>query len=271
MITTIINTTFQFLGITLIQTTVLVICILCLAAASIASLVLPKIGGDWTQLRRIPAMDVLDETVKICAEKGRPLLYSTGGMGTGSYMGEFVESEIAVGRYIAAQCAELGVQFYSFCSNPEMQMMLYDFVRQGYINAGKPEMFNGKNIIFIQSGIATLIMEHYDFLKMNRPGAFLGIGFWPSGTPTPVFQDAESVGAFSIGTAYWPDELSQVAMSADYTIMTAEQAVVGSYVDHDPDKMSAFVGEDFAKIILVSISIILGVLWLLGIKIFSGF
>jgi len=249
-----------------------VVALMCLFAASIATVTLPRLGGAWTRLRRIPAMDVMDEAAKVCSEKGRPFLYSAGSLSaTSGAMAEFVDSFVSVGRYLATQCAELGVSFTTYCSNAEVQMLIYDYVRQGYINAGKPEQFNGKNVIFLQGGVAQSIMEHHDFFVMQRPAAFIGLGQFGSGTPVPIFQDSIACGAFTIGSTYWPDELSQVAMSADYTLMTAEMAVVGCYVDNNAEKMSAFIGEDVAKLILIATCVGLGILWMAGYHIFTGF
>jgi len=267
MITSIIET-YKFLGLTFRYVDVFLVTLLCLLAAIIAGVILPKYAREWCYLRRIPAMDAIDESIQICAEKGRPFLYSTGSMGFSGTSAEFAESLTALARFLTSRCANLGVRFVSMCNSAELQLVLYDFARQGYISAGKPEMFQGKDVMYIQSGTAQLIMEHVDFIRRDKPAAFVGLGHWLAGTPVPIFQEALNNGSFVIGSTYWPDELSQLAQASDFTLMTAEMSIIGSYIDNDPEKMSVFIGEDFAKLVLVGITIGLAILWVAGIKIF---
>jgi hypothetical protein len=111
-------------------------------------------------------------------------------------------------------------------------------------------------------------MEHVDTFRYNQPAAFVGVGMFYSGTPVPIFQEAVNIGAFTIGSGYWPDELAQAAMASDYALMTEEMVICGAYIDNDSEKMSVFVGEDIAKLVLVGICIGLAVMWLAGVRIF---
>jgi hypothetical protein len=243
---------------------VLLITLLCMIPSIVAGLILPKLGHDWAALRRVPGLDVLDEAVKICAEKGRPLFQSTGGLSTTGYTIEHVESLLMITRYLTKRCGELGVRYISVSNNPQLQLLIMDFARQGYQEAGHPELFSSNDVRYTSAGATQLIMEHIDTMRYNKPAAFIGLGTWGSGTPVPVFQEAVNVGAFSIGSARAPDELAQAASSSDYSLMTEEMVIAGAYIDNDPEKMSVFVGEDIAKIGLIILCVVIGVANLLG-------
>lgn len=249
---------------------VLLITLLCLIPSAVAGIILPRLGKDWCALRRVPGLDVLDESVKICAEKGRPLFQSTGGLGTTGYTIEHVESLLMITRYLTKRCGELGVRYISVSNNAQLQLLILDFAKQGYQEAGHPEMFSSRDVRYTAGGATQLIMEHVDTMRYNKPGAFIGLGTWGSGTPVPVFQEAVNVGAFSIGSARAPDELAQAASSSDYSLQTEEMVVAGAYIENDPEKMSVFVGEDVAKLGLIVICIVIGILNLAGWNIKFG-
>jgi len=266
MINSIVATTVTIGGVTFQYVDILLVTILCLVSAIVAGLWLPKLGYEWCALRRVPAMDVIDEAVEICAEKGRPLFQS---MGTMAYTTSiFVESVVSLARYLTKQCGALGVRYITVCQNPQLQLLLYDFAKQGYIEAGRPEMFNAKDIRYVVSGMTQNQLENIDAIRMDKPASFIGVCDFNAGICVPIFQEAVTAGCFIIGSSYWPDELAQVAMSSDYALMTAEVSIVGAYIDNDPEKMAPFIGEDVVKLILIGITIGLGILWMAGVKIF---
>jgi len=268
MIYSIVEQTIVVLGVTLQYVNVLYVTILCLGAGVIAAIILPRLGYEWCALRRVPAMDVMDEAVRICAEKGRPFFQSAGSSSFSAAGGgiQFVESIVSLGRYLTKQCANLGVRFISAVMDPQLQLLFIDFARQGYLEAGRPELFNARDIKYVVSGVGQSIMENVDTIRMNKPAAFVGIGHFGSGTPVPIFEEAVTQGAFIVGSSYWPDELAQAAMASDYTLLTAEQTIIGAYIDNDPEKMAVFIGEDVAKLILIAIAVIIGIAWIAGTK-----
>jgi hypothetical protein len=223
-------------------------------------------GFEWCALRRVPAMDVIDEAVQICAERGRPLLQTLGTVRYGT--SQFVESIVTLARYLTKQCGELGVRYITICQDPQLQLLLYDFAKQGYVEAGRPEMFNAKDIKYVVAGMTQNQLENVDTIRGDKPAAFIGVADYNAGICVPIFQEAVTAGCFIIGSSYWPDELAQVAMSSDYALMTAEVSIVGAYIDNDPEKMAPFVGEDIVKLILIGITVSLGILWMAGVKIF---
>jgi len=263
MITTIIK------QIELQNFTSLYVTLLALGAASLTSFILPRIGYEWCALRRLPAMDVVDEAIRICAEKGRPFYQFFGNV---TFMGKFSiysESNVSLARYITKEGAKLGVRYISAVADGIMQLLLLDFTRQGYIEAGRPEMFNPNDIRYIVAGSDQPMLEAIDTIKRERPGALVAMGHIGCGTPINIFQTATNYGTFVIGASESPDELSQAAMTADYTMTNEEQVVVGAYIDDDKEKMAAFIGEDIVKLIFITIMIIGGILYMTGNKIFG--
>ncbi|MDQ1281369.1 MAG: hypothetical protein QG670_2634 [Thermoproteota archaeon] len=257
--------------ITILYWNTFLVTLLCLGSSTIVAIILTRLGYEYCALRRIPAMDVIDESVRICAEKGRPFLFTTGNTGySGAGSGiQMVEADVSMARYLTKRCAELGVRWIGTTQDPQLYLLFYDFARHGYLEAGHPELFNERDIRHIVvGGSFNATYENVDTIRNEKPAAFVGLGHFGAGTHVPYFQEAVTQGAFVIGSSYWPDETAQAAMSSDYTLMGAEQTVCGAYVDNDPDKMSVFVGEDLAKIVLIAISIIMGILWIGGIRLF---
>jgi len=247
----------------------LIIAIFMLVVQGSASFVLPKLGYEWCALRRVAALDVIDESIRICAEKGRPFFQY---LGQGTFGGKFViytESHLALARYLTKRCGELGIRYIAACSDAQLALALTDFTKQGYIEAGRPEMFNTRDVRYVTAGFAQMMFEAIDTIRNDKPGTLIAIGHIGGGTPIAIFQEATRLGTFVIGSSESPDEMAQAAMTADYTMTNEEQVIVGSYIDNDPEKMAVFVGEDVIKLVMVGIIIVTGIAWMLGVRIFG--
>jgi len=255
--------------ITLQNINVLWVTIFWLAVASSASFILPRLGYEWCALRRIPAMDVVDEAVRICAEKGRPMYQYFGQMTFSGKFAIYAESVSSMARYLTKRCAELGVRYIAADTDPVLQLALLDFTKQGYIEAGHPEMFNPRDIRYVTAGFAQAMFEAIDTVRREQPGCLIAFGHIGGGTPINIFQTATNLGTFVIGASESPDELSQAAMTADYSMLNEEQVVVGAYIDNDPEKMAAFIGEDIVKLVMIAIMIVGGIAYIAGVKVFG--
>mgnify|MGYP001145148433 CR=1 FL=1 len=214
----------------------------------------------FSSLRRLPCIDALEEAVDLCAERGRPFFAACG---TATFTGHptSLVGQLHALSFIAERSAKLNVRVVTDTSDPNVQVAVVDFVRQGYIRAGVPERFRIDDQIYSASTAAQL--DCVDVVESIHPGTvFTGIAM------SPVVLDAGvRQGAFLIAFGTWPDQSSDQVTLADHLIIQAEMIAAGAYLSKDPLQTGCILGEDLAKLSLF-IALIGGmILALAGVRI----
>ena len=210
--------------------------------------------ASFLSVRKIPALDAIDEAVRSCAEKGRPSFWSPGWGGaiTDASTAIFAPGEFAVCKEVARLSGEVGVPMYSLASDAHINLLMRDYAREGFIESGHPELYDDAKIIwnpggrgYLYTGIA--LLENY------KPGAVILTGCFGSGTNSQVLQVARRVGAISIAGEMWPHETSHNAIAADYLMLPEEIVAAGAFLSEDTVNRSVVLGNDLIKIFSILI------------------
>lgn len=213
----------------------------------------------FSELRRVPAIDALDEGVNLCAERGRPFFASCG---TASMSGNYLASMIGQLHalcYVAERCAKLNVRLITDSQDPQVQSQVVDYVRQGYINAGAPERFRLDDQFYAASAASQL--DIINCVEMYKPATV-----WNGSSLSPAVLDAGvRVGAFNIAFGTWPDQASDMVTLADHLIFQEEMTAAGAYLSKDLPQTAAIIGEDFGKLMMIGIFIVFLVAAMAGV------
>jgi hypothetical protein len=219
----------------------------------VAVLVVPRLG--WGALRRVAAIDAIEESVRVCAEKGAMLLDSTGSIRTTWSLGiMYLPGMLETIKLTSRLGAELGVKTFYTCGVPEVQLMALDYSQQGYIEAGRPELFDINSVQY-HDGMG-ITWKNIEVLEKERPGAFLTMGNFGAASHMPQMETAVRIGAFQVGTCIWPEEISQTALCADYVCINEEGVAAGAYLSGDPLQGASLVAEDVAKLLMIALMIV---------------
>lgn len=81
---------------------ILAFCAFSLVVVAVMMFLAPKLG---LEIRRVPALDAVDEAVGMCAERGTPLLFSFGSLALSPY----INAGLEVLKYISRKAGETGV------------------------------------------------------------------------------------------------------------------------------------------------------------------
>ena len=222
-----------------------------------------------TKLRRHPAVDACDEAVRICSEKGRPFMYSMGDISVTGVSRQmrfsWVPSLLELQKHLASLSAKLNVKSDWFCyGNPLTSLMIRDYVEQGYVEGGKPEMFHAEDIHYYPEYISgTLgIVSQIELLK-PAAGVVIGAHHWQ--TCQTLYEQLSKEGAFIVAGDVSADDNSSSTIAADYCTFGEENIAMGAYLSADPVAKSVLVGEDFYKLCLIGVAIGSTILFGLGV------
>lgn len=94
----------------------------------------PKFGFE--KLRRVAALDALDEAVGFCSETARPLIWTFGFVAPGH---PFFPGAIESFKYTVKKCATATVRVYYTSTSNLTTVMADDFAKQACLEVGHPE------------------------------------------------------------------------------------------------------------------------------------
>jgi hypothetical protein len=237
---------------------------------SVAVIYIYVVGGDKFNLKRMVAIDAIDEAIGRAEEMGRPVVMNIGGGGL--LRGEYAPPTMAgltVLGHVAGITARLGTELiapmYS-SGGVETIPVATEIIRDAYMAEGAIERFHPEDMIRflpVQASVMALA-------DRERPAANLMIGyFWHE---SMIWAEAFGrVGAIQIGGTTNLYQIPFFAGACDYVLIGEEIYPVSAYISKDPKIKATIAGQDTFKwvsIILMILGVILTTLgndWLSGL------
>jgi hypothetical protein len=223
-------------------------------------LMMSRAEKKMPKLRRIPALDALEEAVGRAAETGRPILFTQGSGGTGTLShpeeGPQIMSGLNVLSHLAALAANLGPRIICCVGQSDSLIPTTEIVREAYIAQGMPEAFREDDIRFLGSGNAYAFAA-VDIIRTEEVAAAFFIGPFYNESLTFVFH-SDDVGAMKIGGTAFTHQMPFFAAVCDYFMIGEEIYAAGAYLSGEAEELGSVVGEDFAKgfsIILIILAV----------------
>lgn len=214
------------------------------------------------RIRRLPAIDALDECIGRAAELGRPLHYT---VGLGGVSDVQVIAGLSIARYVARRCAELGVRFLFTFAAPTVQPVALDLFKEAYLEAGKPEEFRPENIMWLsnrQFAFATGVMG---LVLRERVAANLLLGAFAA--ESLIFAEAGyRAGAMQIAGTTNSYQIPFFVTTCDYTLISEELITAGAYISKEPRQVGSILGQDYIRLIGLVLMGVGAVLYALGWK-----
>jgi len=216
------------------------------------------IDHGWkVSIRRLAALDALEDAVGRCAEMGRPLHYALGwySIKQGSDYAPQKISGFTVLGYVSELAGRYGVPVHVSLARSEELPMVREIVRQGYIASGHPEVYKEEEIQYITDALYGYFAGVSGRLMRDRPAANIMIG--PFEAEVCMFAEtADALGALQIGGSAQTWQLPAWASVVDYCLLGEEVYAAGAYLSNDPGQQSSIVMLDWIKILLVAIAVI---------------
>ena len=217
-------------------------------------------GQSIPKLRRIPAIDAMDEAVGRVVEMGQGIHFGTGAGSTLSGVNApMTLAGISVASYIARLCARLDAPFIYTTNLPDMVPLMEDVIQTAYNAEGMGEKFEPEAQVRYIANDQTVYGLHVGgVMEREKTGANIYLG--PTRGETPiVLERAKNIGAMCItGTGRWV-LIPIHAVMADYFLIMEELFVAGAYLSEDKEMISTVASQDFPKAISLLL-IILGIL-----------
>lgn len=208
--------------------------------------------GERLTIRPIAGLQAVDDAVGRATEMGRPLLFVLG-LGTVSDIATL--AGLAILKRVAMKAAEYESDIIVPCFDPVVMAAAQETVKQGYLEAGRPDLYNEKNVYFLTNdqfgyaaGIDGIIMR-------QKPGAiFLQGAFYAESLI--IAETGHSIGAIQIAGTSSVTQLPFLIAATDYTLIGEEMYAASAYLSRDPNSLATIKAEDWMKIIFIGLILV---------------
>lgn len=197
------------------------------------------------RIRKIPALDALDDLIGRATEMGRPLAFV---FGAGEMEAQTFASLRILG-YVAEQTVRYDARLHTITPLPEIYPMCLEIYRSAYVKQGKAQDFNQDFVQYMpgdssKAGVIGL------FQREKVSGVFLFGNYYYE---SMVFAEAANlVGAATIaGTANY-HQLPFFVAACDYTLIGEEIFAAGVYMSREPGEIGSLTAQEVAKVAAVT-------------------
>lgn len=222
--------------------------------------------GKTVNLRKIPAIDAIDEAVSRAVELGRPVHWTEGHPRASKLYdarGVYLVASLSFLSLIARLTAEKGARLLSSVGHPELYPIVKEVVRTSYNVAGHPEDYVDEDI---------QLMPEYSYLAAvlgrivrEKPAAHIQIGYFWGQDSVAVPEVAQGEGCFSINGGQ-VGALQYLVVLSDYVLIADELFAASAQISRDPVLIMDMAGLDVNKAIMIVLIIAGVILSTLGIS-----
>jgi hypothetical protein len=222
-------------------------------------------AGRKPFVRRIPGIDAIEEAIGRATEMGRPVLYVPG-------ITDIDDMQTVAGLVILESVAKITARYETQVTVPVSYPIPFtiaeEMVRSGYLNAGKPELYDPRSVSFVSPEQFAFVAAITGIILRDRPAAhiFMGSFFAES---LLLAETGFSTGAIQVAGTAQVAQLPFFVVACDYTLIGEELYAASAYLSGEPKLVGSLKGADLLKLAIVAAIVVGCVLETLGIHGFT--
>jgi len=198
-------------------------------------------------IRKIPALDAIDEAVGRSTEMGKPTFFIHGLSGI-TDAGTL--AALTILRRVSSKVAEYETPLIVTNYDPIVMAASSETVKQAYAEVGKIDNFNEKNIVYLTyeqfgytAGVDGLMIR-------ENPGAVFLQGYFYAESLI-LAETGHSVGAIQIAGTTAATQLPFFIAACDYVLIGEETLAASSYIGREPVMLGSVKGSDYGKLFIM--------------------
>ena len=133
-----------------------------------------------------------------------------------------------------------------------------EVVREGYLQAGRPDAYQKENISYITDDQFGYAAGVDGIMVRQRPAAIFMLGCFYAESLI-LAETGRSVGAIQIAGTAMPSQIPFFVAACDYTLIGEELFAASAYLAREPKLLGSLKGQDAAKFFFI-VLIVIGVL-----------
>lgn len=204
--------------------------------------------GMPLHIRRLPAIDAIEEAVGRATEMGRPMLFVPGlaGVDVPTFQA------IAIAGHIARLAARYRSRILLPVTDTVILTMAEQVLREAYAEGGAPEAFHPEDIRYLSG-------EQFAFASgvvglMNRERVAANFFFGNFAAESLILAETgQALGAIQIAGTPSTLQIPFFIAACDFTVIGEEYYAVTAYLTREPILLGSVWGQDICRISLAAL------------------
>lgn len=215
-------------------------------------------------IRRIPALDAIEESVGRATEMGKSVLYVPGIDDANNIQTIY---SMVILNSVAKMVARYDTELVVAVAKSFVLPLAEETVRAGYVAVGRPDSFRPENVRYLSDEQFAFTAAVNGIMLRDRPATnlFLGSFFAES---LVLAETGFSTGAIQIAGTANVHQLPFFVVACDYTMIGEEFFASSAYLSRDPMLVGTLKAADAMKLVLMALTVLGVILATAGL---SGF
>ena len=232
----------------------LLVALLVVSGAVFGAILLAR-SGRPLRIRRLAALEAVDEAIGRATEMGRSVLFVPG-------IQDMTDIQTVAGVTILGRVAKTAAEYDAKLEVPTCRSIVMtaarDAVQAAHFEAGRPETYNEGNITYLTDEQFGYVAAVTGSMVRDKPAACFYMGAFYA--ESLLFaENGNSIGAIQIAGTAEPSQLPFFVAACDYTLIGEEFFAASAYLSGERDQLGSIKGQDFGKL-LAAAAIVIGCL-----------
>ncbi|MBD3170701.1 MAG: hypothetical protein GF307_14580 [candidate division Zixibacteria bacterium] len=209
-------------------------------------------SGQKLYIRPLGGIEAIDNAIGRATEMGRPILFVLG-TGTASDIATIAGYTI-LGR-VARKTAEYQIPVLVPVNEPVMMSVAQETVRNAYIEAGRPDLYDEKNIPYVTAMQFPYVAAVNGIMIREKTATNFYMGLFHA-EALLLAETGATTGAIQISGTDQPSQLPFFIAATDFTLIGEELYAASAYLSGQPLLLGPLKAQDYAKALLIVIMVI---------------
>lgn len=216
--------------------------------------------GKELYVRPIAGIDAVDESIGRATEMGRPILFV---LGTGTAADLATIAGYTILARVAKMTADYQTKVLVPVNEPVMLAVAQETVKNAYMEAGRPDMYDEKNIFYVTAMQFPFVAAVCGLMIREQTATNFYMGIFHAESLI-LAETGAITGAIQISGT---DQLAQLPFfvaATDYTLIGEELYAASGYLSKEALLLGPVKAQDYAKVILLTLLGLAVITWSFG-------
>jgi hypothetical protein len=220
--------------------------------------------GKVPELRKLEAVEVIDETIGRATEMGKPILYVPGGNLDDVEAPQSVAGLTVLG-YVARRAAVLNADLRAVAFYSVYIPIIADILQTAYLAEGHPEKYKPESITYYSNERWAWASGVMGQIAREKPASLIMIGAW-KGESLMFLETAAIHGVMAVGGTAYTAQIPFIVLCSRACLIGEEMFAAAAYISKDPISIATISGGDMGRFFIMAVTAIGVILATVGVK-----